>query len=119
RGQVVQRNRDTVIGRHSVGEGDINSRISYGVKAVQGDAFWNIQRARLEAPINGARSANPNRKRRHQVIEEAVIVVWPKYDDELGVELAKRISGSLEASSNVFFSVRISRRKRSEHQGAV
>ena len=84
--QLLQRLYGAVIHVHAGRHRDVDTRAEHGFRAVGGDVFGYIERAEMRAIVANSAGVQADTERRHHLIEEPVVVIGGKYDDELGVE---------------------------------
>ena len=99
--QLLQRLNGAVVDVHVRRYGDIDTGGQDRFRAGDRNGFGNVQRPFVGAVIAHTLRAGADAKRWHQLVKKAVVVVWCKDDDNLGVEVFDKLPCLGERDVNV------------------
>ena len=99
--QLLQRLDGAVVDLHVGRDGDVDASGQNRFRAADRDCFGDVERSFVGAVIADPLSFGTDAERRHQLVEEAVVVVRRKNDDDLRVEVRDEIFCLRECAANV------------------
>ncbi len=82
-----------MIDLHSVGHGGVDTSLHDGLGAGFGQGFGYVEGAGCGVEIADGIGGHANAKRRHDVVEKAVVVIGPQEHDQLRIEAGDAFAG--------------------------
>ena len=99
--QLLQRLDGAVVDLHIRRDGDVDTGGQNRFRAADRDGFGNVERSFVGAVIADPLSLGTDAERRHQLVEEAVVVVRRENDDDLRVEVFDELPRRRECAVDV------------------
>jgi len=90
--EFLQRLDGAVIHIHARRYRDVDAGSEDGFRAVRSDLLGNVERAGMGSIVTNSARAHTDTERRHRLVEEPVVMIRGKDDDEFGVVIVDELS---------------------------
>jgi hypothetical protein len=92
-----------VVDLHFQGDGDVDAAVDHELGEAFRDVFRDVQWSCLAAVVADADGVVADAEWRHELVEEAVVVVGSEVDDDVRVVVVDEAAGSLEGGLDLGF----------------